>query len=65
MYVMEVANIKKSDDDLKNEVIAELGLVEKVKQFGWKGLSAKETGRIGGIIARRKKLWSSEKGQQA
>lgn len=62
---MEVANIKKTDDDLKNEVIAELGLVEKVKQFGWKGLSAKETGRIGGIIARRKKLWSSEKGQQA
>ena len=43
------------NDKLKMEIAEELGLAEKVKQLGWKGLSAKETGRIGGIMARRKR----------
>lgn len=37
----------------KYEIAKELGLLEKVKQVGWAGLSAKETGRIGGLMGRR------------
>ena len=33
----------------------ELGLLDKVKELGWKGLSAKESGKIGGMIVARKK----------
>lgn len=44
------------DEKLKYEVINELGLFEKVKSYGWKSLSAKETGRIGGLITKKKKL---------
>ncbi len=53
------------DEKLKYEIAAELGLVEKVKKFGWKSLTAKETGRIGGLITKRKKLLQFDKGQQA
>lgn len=45
----------KNDDQLKLEVARELGLLEKIQAGGWKSLSAKETGRIGGIISRKKK----------
>ena len=40
---------------LKYEIAEELGLLDKLKQVGWAGLSAAESGRIGGIIAARKK----------
>lgn len=36
----------------KYEIAKELGLLDKVKEVGWAGLSAKETGRIGGLIGR-------------
>lgn len=39
---------------MKYEIACELGLLDKVRQVGWSGLSAKETGRIGGLIGRRK-----------
>jgi hypothetical protein len=42
-------------DRLKYEIAEELGLLEKVQEGGWKALSARETGRIGGMISRRKK----------
>lgn len=45
----------KPEDFMKYEVANELGLGEKLLQVGWGGLTAKETGRIGGIITRRKK----------
>ncbi|NLY42407.1 MAG: small, acid-soluble spore protein, alpha/beta type [Clostridiaceae bacterium] len=51
------------DEKLKFEIAEELGLLDKVKQYGWKGLTAKETGRIGGLMTRRKKIMK-EKGQQ-
>lgn len=41
---------------LKYEIAEELGLMDKVKQHGWKSLTPKESGRIGGILSRRKKL---------
>jgi len=40
---------------MKYEIAEELGLIDKVKQLGWGGLTAKETGRIGGLMTVRKK----------
>ncbi|MCR1899778.1 alpha/beta-type small acid-soluble spore protein [Irregularibacter muris] len=43
------------NDILKLEIAEELGLMEKVKEVGWSGLTARETGMIGGIMTSRKK----------
>ena len=43
------------NEKLKYEIAKELGLFDKVLKDGWKSLSAKETGNIGGIVAKRKK----------
>ncbi|SHH23507.1 Small, acid-soluble spore protein, alpha/beta type [Caloranaerobacter azorensis DSM 13643] len=48
------------EDKLKYEVAKELGLLEKIKEVGWAGLTAKETGRIGGMITVKKKLMKRE-----
>jgi hypothetical protein len=42
-------------DILKYEIAKELGLTDKISQVGWGGLSAKETGKIGGIMTQKKK----------
>jgi len=44
------------NEKIKYEIARELGLIEKVVQNGWKSLSPKETGRIGGLVNKRKKL---------
>ena len=41
------------DVRLKYEVADELGLLEKIKVDGFKGLSASETGKIGAIMKKR------------
>jgi len=47
---------KLSDNDImKYEIAEELGLLDKVNATGWKSLTAKESGRLGGILARRKR----------
>ena len=51
------------DEKLKYEIIHELGLFEKVKNYGWKSLSAKETGRIGGLMTKKKKLMQAAAAQ--
>ena len=43
------------EEKLKYEIAEELGLLDQVLASGWKSLSAKETGRIGGLITKRKK----------
>ncbi|RKD32432.1 small, acid-soluble spore protein, alpha/beta type [Thermohalobacter berrensis] len=43
------------NDKMKYEIAKELGLLDKIKKVGWGGLSAKETGKIGGMITVRKK----------
>lgn len=43
------------EEQLKYEVAEELGLLDKVMNDGWKALSAKETGRIGGLVTKRKR----------
>ncbi len=50
----------KPEDIMKYEIAKELGLLEKVQKYGWGGLTAKETGRIGGLITRRKKQGKSD-----
>lgn len=42
-------------DRIKYEIAEELGLLDKVKKDGWKSLSAKESGKIGGIMTARMK----------
>ena len=53
-------NVKKlkpltDDDIMKYEIASELGLLDKVSDNGWAGLTDKEAGRIGGILTSRKK----------
>jgi small acid-soluble spore protein F (minor alpha/beta-type SASP) len=43
------------NDIMKIEIAEELGLTEKVEKLGWGGLTAKETGRIGGLMTAKKK----------
>lgn len=43
------------EERMKYEIAEELGLLDRVLNDGWKSLSAKETGRIGGIMTRRKR----------
>lgn len=56
---VDLNNIK-PEEKLKYEIAEELGLMDKVMQDGWKSLSAKDTGRIGGIITKRKKQMRTE-----
>jgi len=42
-------------EPLKLEIAAELGLREQVEKLGWHSLSAKDAGRIGGLITQRRK----------
>ena len=43
------------DEKLKYEIAEELGLLVKVMEEGWKSLSSKETGKIGGLMTKKKK----------
>ena len=42
-------------EKIKYEIAEELGLKDKVTSLGWGGLTAEETGRIGGMMTKRKK----------
>lgn len=48
------------EESLKLEIAQELGLLDRVLEDGWKSLSAKETGRIGGLLGKRKKAMKQE-----
>ena len=49
-----------AEEKVKYEIAEELGLLEKVREGGWKALSSRETGRIGGMISRRRKALEKE-----
>lgn len=51
----ELTEIEKVREKIKYEIADELGLSDKVDRYGWSGLTAEETGRIGGIMTKRKK----------
>ena len=43
------------NDIIKYEIAGEIGLIDKINEQGWAGLTAKEAGRIGGMLTARKK----------
>lgn len=49
----ELTEEEKEREKIKYEIAEELGLSEKVKKYGWSGLTAEETGRIGGIMTQK------------
>lgn len=51
----ELTEVEKMREKIKYEIAEELGLSEKVRREGWAGLSAEETGRIGGLMTKKKK----------
>lgn len=51
----ELTEFEKLREKLKYEIADELGLRDKVDTYGWSGLTSEETGRIGGIMTKRKK----------
>ena len=50
------------NDRMKFEIAEELGLMDKVKSGGWKSLTARESGRIGGIMTKRNREKNSKNG---
>lgn len=53
-------NNLEEEEKLKYEIAEELGLLDRVMEGGWRSLSSKETGRIGGLIAKRKRVREQE-----
>ena len=49
-------NLSELDADVqkKYEVEKELGIYDKVLEKGWGSLTAEETGRVGGVLRKRK-----------
>lgn len=47
------------EEKLKYEIAEELGLLDKVLESGWRSLSSKETGRIGGLITKKRREMES------
>ena len=52
-------NLSELDADVqkKYEVAKELGIYDKVLEKGWGSLTAEETGRVGGVLRKRKNSW--------
>ena len=42
------------EEKMKYEIAEELGLLDRVMKDGWKSLTSKETGRIGGMVTKRR-----------
>lgn len=47
-------------EKMKYEIARELGVLDQVLENGWKSLSAKDTGRIGGMMTGKKKRKNTE-----
>lgn len=50
---IDLSNLK-PEEEMKYEIAKELGYLDKVLDTGWKSLTAKESGRIGGIMTKKK-----------
>lgn len=51
----EKKKLREEAEKLKYEVAEELGYIDKINEKGWKGLSSREAGQIGGVIAKKNK----------
>ena len=58
------SKILTDNDIMKYEIASELGLIDKVTELGWAGLTAKEAGKIGGMLTSRKKQKKKKKRQE-
>lgn len=56
---IDLNNIK-PEEKLKYEIAEELGYLEKVMKTGWKSLTAKESGRIGGLMTKRRREFQKQ-----
>ena len=54
IHLEDIPNMEEKERR-KYEIAEDLGLLDKVLESGWKSLSSKETGRIGGIISKKRK----------
>jgi len=43
------------EEKMKYEIAKELGLLDRVMEEGWRSLSSKETGKIGGLVTKRRR----------
>ncbi|AWZ49148.1 small, acid-soluble spore protein, alpha/beta type [Hathewaya limosa] len=51
----ELSGMELLREKMKYEIAEELGLKDKVDKEGWASLTAEETGRIGGIMTKKKR----------
>lgn len=51
------------EEACKPEIAEEIGVYDKVLEGGWRVLSAKESGRIGGILSKRKRAREKQEAQ--
>ena len=49
------------EEKMKYEIAEELGLLDKVMQEGWRSLSSKETGRIVGLMTKKRREMKQDK----
>ena len=49
------------EEKMKYEVAEELGLLDKVLKEGWRSLTSKETGKIGGLVTKKRREKKNEK----
>lgn len=57
----ELTPEQKADLKMKYEIAEELGLTDKIAEHGWKSLTARESGKIGGMMGKKKKLQKQNK----
>jgi len=50
-------------EPLKMEIAAELGLLNQINSNGWHSLTAKEAGKIGGLMTQRNRKKQSDLGK--
>lgn len=49
------------EEKMKYELAEELGLLDKVLKEGWRSLTSKETGKIGGLVTKKRRDMRVEK----
>ena len=49
------------EEKMKYEVAEELGLLDKVLKEGWRSLTSKATGKIGGLVTKKRREMRVEK----
>lgn len=64
--VSKKPKLKRTDplEGLKMEIAAELGLIDQVRVKGWHSLSAKDAGKIGGLMTQRLRNREKSKEEQ-